>query len=89
MLPRATAEGMKVRDYAQYGPDPTSVVVMTEDGITTTGHIIIGALPIVVHMTRKSNLLHNKFNCVGNLYRIVAIFLIQGVVPFTMMINGE
>ena len=62
---------------------------MTEDGITTTGHIIIGAFPIVVHMTRKSNQWHNKFNCVGNLYRIVAIFLIQGVVLFAMMINGE
>ena len=62
---------------------------MTKDDTTTTGLISVGASPIVVHMTRKSNQWPNKFNCGGNLCRIVAIFLIQGVVPFATMINGE
>nr|XP_016505613.1 PREDICTED: metal tolerance protein C4-like [Nicotiana tabacum] len=73
----AAAEGMKVREYIWRGHDPTAVAVMTEDGASVAGLVIVGASLVAVNVT--GNPIYDPIGSivVDNLLGMVAVFLIQ------------
>ncbi|KAG5619443.1 hypothetical protein H5410_019267 [Solanum commersonii] len=73
----AASEGMKVREYIWRGHDPTAVAVMTEDGASVAGLVIVGASLVAVNIT--GNPIYDPIGSiiVGNILGMVAVFLIQ------------